>query len=143
MKTLFIFLITLISFNALSQGSEDEVRQVVTTAYINGIHNGGPVADIRAGFHPSFNMLRLINNEVSPLPIEDWIKSIEKSRGENTNSNPARVEGRFVNVMVSGKAANVTLELYRGEKKIFTDYLLLYQFNEGWRIVSKSFFRHP
>ena len=73
---------------------------------------------------------------------EDWIASIEKSRKEG-NKAPAKTEGTFVDVDITGNNAVVKLELFRNDKKIFTDYLVLYKFAEGWRIVSKTFFRHP
>lgn len=125
----------------IAQTDEEQVQQVVTTAYIGGIHNGGPIDDIRKGFHPTFNMLRLADNDVKPLAIEDWIANIEKSRGQQS-STPVKTSGKFVAVTVAGTAANVVLELYRNDKKIFTDNLLLYKFAEGWRIVSKTYHRH-
>jgi hypothetical protein len=88
-------------------------------------------------------MLRLVDNEVKPFSIQDWIKSIEKNRSESQGGQSVQTEGKFVNVAVSGTAASVVLELYRNNKKIFTDNLLLYKFDEGWRIVSKTYFRHP
>jgi hypothetical protein len=135
-------IILLLSTPVLAQNDEQQVKQVVTTAYIQGIHNGGPVADIRAGFHPTFNMLGLMDNQVKPLPIEEWISNIEKTRAQQT-AQPQKTEGIFVSVAVAGNAANVVLDLYRADKKIFADNLLLYKFTEGWRIVSKTYYRHP
>lgn len=141
MKNLLLVFL-LISTTAFAQ-DEALVKEVVNSAYVSGIHNGGPVADIRKGFHPTFQMLRFMENDVKPFGIEEWITAIEKNRAQ-ANATPAvRTEGKFVSVTVSGTAANVVLELYRGDKKIFTDNLLLYKFNEGWRIVSKTFYRHP
>jgi hypothetical protein len=142
MKNLLIIFL-LISYSTLAQNDEALVKDVVNSAYVSGIHNGGPIADIRKGFHPTFQMLRLIDNEVKPFAIEEWITAIEKNRAQPNQTTPVRTEGKFISVTVSGTAANVVLELYRGDKKIFTDNLLLYKFNEGWRIVSKTFYRHP
>jgi len=143
MKILSTLFLTIIGFVAVAQTDDADVKSVISTAYIGGIHNGGPVADIRKGFHPSFNMLRLIENEVKPLPIEEWIKNIEANRAKNPNAVNPKVEGKFISVSVACTSASVVLELYRERKKIFTDHLLLYKFNEGWRIVSKTFYRHP
>lgn len=139
LTTLFFLSIAATSF---AQTDEEAVKQVVTSAYVQGIHNAGPIDDIRKGFHPSFEMLRLMNNEVKPLPIEEWITNIEKSRKDNPPSG-IKTEGKFISVDVTGTAAIVELELFRDSKKIFTDYLVLYKFNEGWKIVSKTFYRHP
>lgn len=38
---------------------------------------------------------------------------------------------------ITGNAAIAKVELYQEGNKIFTDYLSLYKFKEGWRIVSK------
>lgn len=138
---LLVFLV--IGHAAFAQSDEAVVKEVVNSAYVSGIHNGGPVADIRKGFHPTFQMLRFMDNDVKPFGIEEWITAIEKNRAQANTTPAVRTEGKFVSVTVSGTAANVVLELYRGDKKIFTDNLLLYKFNEGWRIVSKTFYRHP
>lgn len=142
MKAFIALALSLFLLQANAQSDAEAVKAVVTSAYVEGIHNGGSIDEIRRGFHPSFNMLRLVNNEIKPLPIEEWIASIEKSRRESP-AQKARAEAKFVEVDVTGNAAVVKLELSREGKMIFTDYLLLYKFNEGWRVVSKTFFRHP
>lgn len=136
-----IFLIFLLPTITFAQSDEALVKQVVTHAYIEGIHNRGSVDEIRKGFHPTFSMLRLADNEIKPLPIEEWIANLEKAKKESTTP-PAKTEGKFVDVDITGNAAVVKLELYRENKKVFTDYLVLYKFAEGWRIVSKTFYRH-
>lgn len=135
-----LFFFTVITVFAQT-ADETAIKQVVTSAYIEGIHNRGNIDDIRKGFHPSFTMLRLVDNDIKPLPIEEWITNLEKSRKESTTS-PVKTEGKFANIDVTGNAAVVKLELYRENKKIFTDYMALYKFTEGWRIVSKTYHRH-
>jgi hypothetical protein len=142
MKSIYAIIALIASFSLNAQSPEENlVKQVITSAYIEGIHNRGKVEDIRKGFHPSFNMLRLVDNEIKPLPIEEWIVNLEKAKKESATP-PARTEGKFINVDITGNNAVVKLELYRDNKKIFTDYLVLYKFTEGWRIVSKTFYRH-
>lgn len=143
MKLVSTLLLAVIALTAYAQTDETDVKNVINSAYIGGIHNGGPVEDIRKGFHPSFNMLRLMENEVKPLPIEEWIKNIEASRAKNSGVVNPKVEGKFLSVTVAGTSASAVLELFRDGKKIFTDHLLLYKFTEGWRIVSKTYYRHP
>ncbi len=128
---------------ASAQSDEEAVKNTVNKAYIGGIHNGGPIEDIRSGFHPSFVMFVLNNNEIKSTTIAEWIAGIEKSRANNSAPPANSATAKFVTVSVAGSSASVILELYRGDKKIFTDNLLLYKFNEGWRIVAKNFYRHP
>ena len=40
-------------------------------------------------------------------------------------------------------AAVAKFELYREGEHIFTDYMTLYQFPDGWKIVGKIYFRDP
>lgn len=141
-KSLFAALAIVLAFTATAQ-DDQAVKDVINQAYVGGIHNGGPIADIRKGFHPAFVMLRLADNEVKQTTLEDWVKSTEDYRAKNPTPPATKAEAKYVNVAVVGTSANVTLELYRGDKKIFTDHLLLYKFAEGWRIVGKSFYRHP
>ena len=142
-KTLLSLL--LVAFAAATHAQtadETAIKNVVTSAYIEGIQNRGSIDDIRKGFHPSFAMLRVVDNDVKPLLIEEWITNLEKGRKDNP-ATPPRTEGKFLSVDVTGTAAVVKLELTREGKKTFTDYLMLAKFTEGWRIISKSFYRHP
>lgn len=142
MKKFLVLTLVCLAFVAHAQSDVEAIKKVVTVAYIEGTQNLGSMDDIRKGFHPSFTMLRLLENNVSPLPLEDWIKAIEARRKENAG-NPVRTEGKILSVDVMGSAATVKLELHKEGKLIFTDYLALYKFSEGWRIVSKTFYRHP
>lgn len=140
-QILILFFLIIASFSTYAQSDEDAIKQVITSAYIDGIQNRGSVEQIRAGFHPSFNMLRLTENDVKPLPLEEWITNLEKAKAKGDPA-PPKAEGKFLNVDVTGNAAVVKLELYRDGKKTFTDYLVLYKFAEGWKIVSKTYHRH-
>ena len=44
---------------------------------------------------------------------------------------------------IAGAAASARVEVFRDGKHTFTDYLLLYKFADGWKIVSKTFHTHP
>lgn len=143
MKYLLSLMLLIGTFSTFAQTDEEAVKQIIQTAYIDGIQNGGSIDEIRKGFHPTFTMLRNMENTIKPLSIDEWITNIEKSKKENTAPAPAKAEGKFLNVDVTGTAAVVKLELYRGGKKMFTDYLVLSKFTDGWKIISKSFYRWP
>lgn len=143
MKAILTIVTLFITSFAVAQTDEEAVKATINSAYIGGIHNGGPVEDIRKGFHPSFVMFMLNNNEVKSTTIEEWITNLETSRASNPKPPANKAVAKFTNVVIAGTSASATLELYRGEKRVFTDNLLLYKFNEGWRIVGKNFYRHP
>jgi hypothetical protein len=119
------------------------VIQVVTDAYVDGIHNFRDPAAIRKGFHPGFEMLILKDGQLDRLPIEKWIESIEARNAKEPRPTERTTTAEFPLVDVTGSAALCQVELTRESKHVFTDYLLLYRFADGWKIVSKIFYRHP
>lgn len=124
-----------------------EVRKVIADAYVDGIHNFRDPVAIRKGFHPDFEMLVLREGKLEKLPLEEWIAKIEAGNREtpppSRDSGLRSTEASFPVVEVTGKAAICKVELSRDGNKIFTDYLSLYRFDGGWKIVGKIFHRHP
>ena len=118
------------------------VEAVVKTAYVDGVHAKGDPALMRQGFHPDFRMLTLRDGTMTPVTLEEWIARLEKGNRERTGPRPS-IRHEFTAVDVTGNAATVRLELHRDGKHTFTDYLSLYRFPDGWKIVSKTFHSHP
>lgn len=123
---------------------QQAVVDVVTSAYVDGIHNFRDPERIRGGFHPGFEMLILRDGELSRLTIGEWIERIE---AQNAKQPPPADGTRTTSaelpvVEVSGDAASCRVELTRDGKHVFTDFLLLYRFEDGWKIVGKTFQRH-
>ncbi len=123
---------------------KEAIKQVIQTAYVDGLQNKGPVSDIEQGFHPGFELLGVRNDELTKWPIYSWIGYHEKKLAENPAppSEDERVSVKFPMVDVTGNAGIAKIELYRGGEKIFTDYLSLYKFEDGWKIVSKIYQDH-
>jgi hypothetical protein len=144
-KLSILFFIFLPVFLAAQVDSEKEViKKVIQTAYVDGLQNKGPIADIEKGFHPGFELLGNKNNELTKFPIYSWILYHKKKLAENANPPTAEevVTCKFPLIDITGNAAIVKIELYKGGNILFTDYLSLYKFDEGWQIVSKIYFRH-
>lgn len=113
----------------------EEIRRVVTSAYIDGLHRNGSRDSIRAGFHPSFVMQVLGGDSISSVSIEQWI-----ARLPDPGTPPDHtVTHRIPDVSVSGRAAVARVEVMFDDRHVFTDYMSLYEFEDGWRIVAKIF----
>ncbi|MCL4837719.1 MAG: nuclear transport factor 2 family protein [Thermoanaerobaculia bacterium] len=127
--------------------ARSEIIRVITDSYVDGIHNFRDPEAIRRGFHPEFEMLFLRDGHLAKLPIADWIARIEAQNAKE--APPARegaartTEARFERLEIAGDAAVVRLELWREGKHVFTDFLSLYHFSDGWKIVGKTYYRHP
>lgn len=124
----------------------DAVIRVVSDAYVDGIHNYRDPVAIRSGFHPDFEMLVLRDGKLEKLPLARWISGIEERNVREAPpapGSPRTTTAEFPLVEITGDAAACKVELTRAGKHVFTDYLLLYRFEDGWKIVGKSFYRHP
>ena len=132
--------------SAFAQTSADADRQaieaVVRTAYVDGVHAKPSAALMRQGFHPDFRMYVLRDGALSTLTLEDWAARSEKGAAERKGP-PAEIKADFTRVDVTGSAAAVQLQLYRDGQHTFTDFLSLYRFPDGWKIVAKTFYNHP
>lgn len=129
---------------AVAQENTDEaaVRAVIDESYVRGIHNERDPELIRKGFHPSFVMLIPSEEGIRTMSIEEWITSIEKAKKENPSAKREPVTSEIPVVNLAGSAAVARIEIYRGDKHLFTDYMSLYRFADGWKIVAKTFHRY-
>jgi hypothetical protein len=142
-------LAALVVFSPLSgviRAGEDEtaaVKKVIETAYVEGIHINQDVDAIRAGFHGEFTMVMYRDGEISKMSIDEWVERIEE--GKKKNPDPPKVETthEFAMVEVEGNAAVARIEMYKDGKHVFTDFMALYKFPDGWKIVNKIYYRHP
>ncbi|MEN8121478.1 MAG: nuclear transport factor 2 family protein [Bacteroidota bacterium] len=151
------FLLALIifafSFSAFAQDNADvkkdqeAIKKVIQSAYVDGLQNEGNFDKIDKGFHPGFNLLGIGRvNEIWKLPIYTWKESTKKKLKEGTLPKKDKnkiVSVKFLNVDVTGTAAVAKIEFYVGKKLTYVDYLSLYKFEDGWKIVSKIFYKFP
>jgi hypothetical protein len=119
-------------------GDRADVEEVVRTAYVEGVHVKGDPALMRKGFHPDFRMYALRDGALSVVTLDEWAARIEKGARERQGP-PPEVKHEFAAVDVAGHAATARVELHKGGKHVFTDFLSLYRFADGWKIVAKTF----
>jgi hypothetical protein len=147
-KTVLFLALAIFVFAARANDTEKEkeaIQKVIQTAYVDGLQNLGELEDIKNGFHPGFNLLGVNDNDMlTKFPIYSWIESFEKRKANNPDGRPEeeKITCQYKSIDVTGNAAMAKIELYKKEKKLFTDYLQLYKFDEGWQIVSKIYYRH-
>lgn len=147
MKKLFFVALCLMLGNVMAQDAESEkdiadIKELILSAYVDGIQNAGEIEAVEQGFHPGFEMLMKQDNLLNKLTIYNWLPAIKRRKANPETANRPEVTCKFLDVDVTGDAAVVKLELHREGQLLFTDYLCLYRFDEGWKIVSKLFHRH-
>ncbi|MFC1483852.1 nuclear transport factor 2 family protein [Candidatus Neomarinimicrobiota bacterium] len=123
----------------MADQAHEEIKSVIEKAYIQGIHGEQDEELIRVGFHEDFRMLVLADNALDPVGIDAWLERLVIMKRDNPDLWSAAASHEFKLIDVSGYAAVAVLDVWRGEVHFSTDYMLLYKFDEGWRIVSKIF----
>lgn len=139
--TVFL-LMTLTLVSTAQQTEEEAIRQVIQSAYVEGIHNKAGVDKIEKGFHPGFEMLGINNGLLTKFPIYSWIETVKKSMAEGAVQADS-IKAEYPLIDVAGNAAIARVELFKGEKHLFTDYISLYKTQNGWQIVAKIYYRLP
>jgi hypothetical protein len=126
---------------ALADDASD-VKAVVQSAYVDGVHVKLDPTAMRKGFHPDFRMLVLKDGKMTAVTLEEWITRMENGARKNPDAPRPAIKAEFPVVNVTGNAAVARVEIYRDGKHTFTDYLSLYKFADGWMIVGKIFQAH-
>lgn len=141
--TLAAALLTVAPIVATANEAETKaVIQVINDAYINGVHAKPDGAAMRKGFHSDFRMLVLTDGKMTAVTLEEWASRVEKSAANPPATRPA-IKAEYPVVSVAGNSASARVEVYRDGKHTFSDFLLLYKFADGWKIVSKAYYTHP
>ncbi len=129
------------SKNVGNQADVRAVKDVVERAYIQAVHVDRDFTAMRAGFHPDFVMfIRSDDNTMRQMTLDSWIERM--SANPKAKEKRPKVRHRFLMADVTGDSAVVKVAVYKDDVHVFTDYMSLYRFAEGWRIVGKSFQSH-
>ena len=141
-----LVIILLFSFISTSsqQGEMEAVKKVVFESYINGAFNELDADSMEEGFHEDFAIYSAKGEAIDKYPIAEWVSGVRKRKTDDYNpKDPKNVwDHKFINIDITGGAAQVKVELRNQGKHVFTDYLSLLKFDSGWKIVGKVYHRH-
>lgn len=140
-----IVLVLLCSIGAFAVENDEKqaVIKAVEEAYVQGVHANPSGEAMRKGFHTDFIMFVFDTGKVNKVTRDEWISRIEAAKAKNRDSPRPEIKAEFPLVEITGNAAILKVEIYRNGKHIFSDYLSLYKFDDGWKIVGKIFYRQP
>ena len=147
-KTNMIFfgllLLVLIVTTSLNADSKAEVEKVIQASYFNGAFNDLDTESMRKGFHPDFAIFSAKGNDIGRYPIDAWIKSTEKRKQDpNFDKAQAKMDCKIASLDVTEGCAAAKIEISKNGKMVYTDYLSLLKFEDGWKIVAKVYHAHP
>ena len=146
MKKIFIFFGLFLCLSAYSQNIEEEkeaIMNVIQTSYVEGLQNEGDLEKIDSGIHPGFNLLGIDKgDEMWNLSIEDWkTKTVKRLEAGELPRKENLISIKFLDVDVTGTAAVAKIEFYVGKDLVYVDYISLYKFESGWKMVNKIYYK--
>ncbi len=113
------------------------VKKVLEDAYIKGFFLNRDANAMREGFHPEFNILMLNKKgKMTLLPIAKWTNIVETRLKDKKQTD---ITCKYPLIDVTGAAASVKVEIFKKGKLLYTDYMSLYKFPDGWKIVNKIY----
>lgn len=117
----------------------ENVKNTIVESYVEGIFLKGDADLFSKGWHPDCDIVIFENQGITKLSAKYWIDRLKK------NSKPLNpyITYNIVNVVVTGYAAIAIIDIFSNGKQLYTDYMCLYKFKDGWKIVTKTFYSFP
>ena len=153
MKKLTILLAVLLVLGCLTYAQEGKqnkkenpetvaIKKVIEDAYVKGIHINRDIEAVKKGFHPDFTMLMPKDDGIKKVSIQTWIGWIEEGIKKEPNRAKPNVTHKFQFVSATGNAGVAKILIYKDGIHIYSDYMSLYKFSNGWKIVNKIYHTH-
>jgi N-acyl-D-glutamate deacylase len=127
--------------SATSDSDEAAIKEVIVSAYVDGIQIDPNVKLVKKGFHPDFNMYVKQDGKLVKVSRDELVATVAKMEKAKEKAKK-EVTYTFEAVDVVGKTGNAKLIVYKDGKLTFSDYFLLYHFDDGWKIVAKHYEEH-
>lgn len=145
MKAVFLSLTLLsgILFSAKAQVNDvAAIKEVIQEAYVDGFFNEGYLRSIELSFSKHFESIGLLENDSTLVEtIDEWIAEVKRKQANGHYPAPPaeHVTVKYLHFEVSRSVANVKLEFLVGGKPKYIDFLALYKFSGGWKIVNRTY----
>lgn len=114
------------------------VRRVIEDAYVTGVFISRDTAAVRRGFHPGFTLSVLQGDSLLVVSLDAWLARLDLDGQRSSN----RVEHIIDRIDLARNTAHVTMRLFIDDRHVYTDFMGLYRFPDGWRVVNKVFQGH-
>lgn len=140
--TLGFLLIPSFTFGQNEEADKKAIENVIQSAYVEGLQNEGDSVKIDAGFHPEFRLLGIGDEkELRKYDLKDWRARQIQNRKANKLPRPQEhlVSFKTVFIDITGDVAVAKIDYLEGNQRTYVDYISLYRYDSGWRIVSKIY----
>ncbi len=146
-KYILILIIAILSVSAFAQVNNDKeveaIKQVIESAYLDGVQNIGDIAKIDAGFHPAFRMQVLgKDGRLSNVTLKEFKQRVRNNIADGVlpRKMGKHVSVEYLSIDVSKYAATIKMDYILEGQSVYIDYMQLYKFADGWKIVNKIYY---
>lgn len=132
MKTIFsLTLLCILNINFVFSQEKDkkDIEKVIVESYIHGLIDGEDYDKAKEGIHEDFVILGHTDSIITKKTRDEWIAQRSK------RMIMLKVKYDIEYIDITGDAASAKITLSRGQI-LATDYVFLYKFSNGWKIVS-------
>ena len=144
--TIFVHFLVLVSGISIAQdvkNSEVEAVKEVVQKAIDAKYNYGNIELMKKYYHSGFNLLIVHNNELHYISLKKMITGVSKKKAKEEYPPKEKISIEFLSVEVAGYAATVRFDYFKGKRRTCADFMSLYKFKEGWRIVCQTTYHYP
>ena len=135
---------TVILFSQSEENESPAVKDVIIKGYIQGVFLKGDVKLIEKYWHETCDIV-YFEPKSRTLLKGSAVKHFEGVFEKKPGPFDEKITYEFKNIQIVGYAAVAAVAIYNHDrsKQIYTDFLSLYKFDDGWKIVSKTFYAFP
>lgn len=141
-KTIAILmLLALSSMLASTSWADDEaaaIAEAIQKAYVDGIWLEGDEEAARSGFDPAFVMQMARGGSTMSVSLDAWLERL----GLHGEPLDEKITHEIEVLDRTGGAAVARVRVFRDGEPLYTDYMSLYNSDDGWKIVAKTFHTH-
>ncbi len=135
-STIVLLLLSTICFAQNSVKEEDKIKELITKA-VTATHQDYDIELTKKLYHEGFEILVLRENHLFPFSRFNWIVDLKEQKKQEK-----KITLDFKYIDVTGTAAIAKFLYFEDGKLSCTDYMSLYKFKEGWRIVNQTTYHH-
>lgn len=123
----------------LGYNNRAAIIEVIQEAYVDGFYNDGYIRAVELAIANDFTSIGVnTEKQTETKNVAEYLADVKKYQAEGKLPLPEeeRVTVKYLKIDISGNAAQVKLQFYQNKKLQHIDFLSLYKFDEGWKILN-------
>lgn len=112
-----------------------EITRLLGHEYVDAIFVNRDESAVRRGVHEDFRLFVLTDAGLLVVTLDEWLERL----GLDGTPSSRRYEHRVTLLACRQDAALARVDLWEDGRHRYVDFLSLYRFPDGWRIVSKTY----